>query len=1487
MAATIDSLEIQISASSTTASAAIDKLVASLEKLDGALGALNIKDFTAQLDKMSAAMEKMSKAATTSGNGMKAITDRTRSVSSAIKSAVFSSDTFTSSLKRNTTGAQSLAVAFGKLYANFWLLIRVFRLGFKAIDIASDLTEVQNVVDVTFGKSVAKMEEFAKTSRQTFGISELTAKRYGSQFQAMLKAMDVRSEDLIKVNKRLAEDTVAASEMMRKGYNLASNDIADMSINLTKLSADMASFYNQETAATAQRLQAGIISGQSRALRQYGLDLTMATLQEYALSKGITAKVQSMTQAEKTMLRYQYAMERLSYVQGDFARTANTWANQVKLLKQNFQALGSVVGTGLINAFKPFIQKLNGAMNTIIELVEKAMNAIGKLLGWQVEISGVGAALDDVGDAMEGVGGGGGGGGDIGDDAADAAEGLEDGADSADDLSDALGSAAKAAKKLKSYTLGIDELNIFQPDEEKEDTAKGKKDKTKKPDSSGSGSGGSGGGGGGGAGQVEGGEVQFKPYESDIDSWYELGQRITDALADAMERIDWLTIQKRAEQAAKNIADLLNGAIDNKRFWRDLGYTIAQGLNTALIFVDTLLENIHWKGLGSSIGEAITYGIKTFKWSLLGKTIADGFNAAVDFFLGLGLSWDFTVLGKGLAKALTSFFENFDFYDAAEALNVWVDNLQKFISSFLENLDTKKLVEGLKTFFEHLEPDTIVTIIGLGLLNSIGFRLGKIIAKRLIEKMIDGIVEHIAGVNLLKVLGTAIKERIVSGTILVDLSAFAFTYQGTPSFDVLANKLWDLISNALEKRIPQVAFDFLSKLGAGIVVGAAAGSWFPGAGTIVGAVVGAIAGAFTSEAFQPIRDKIEEVFSPILEDIQGLFSLERTKAMFDEATARFNEGGIGIITGLAEGILAAITFLIEPIDNVFTTIWNLLVDLFGITGTEATKVNSIGEAIINGITNGFKKMVDTFSQAIEEWYTTNVEPYFDPERWTKLGEVIPNIIEGLTTFITNWVTQIQSWWNDNVVTWFGEDDWTALGNVIPNIIEGLKLFITDWDTKIQDWWDNHVTKWFKVDTWTELGSNVVAGLKSGLESGWDTVLTVGKNLAGGVIGAIKGPDGFDENSPSKKAEEIGQYFVEGLVNPFDILKITVKLVAFASKFIEFIKTSLGADQFSEIGINAMNALATALTENIPLITTFVNTAMVAVNEAFAVEWELFNASLIEMLTVMFGETLPPYFGLEQWEPLLTMLHEMFVARFQTFRTWFTESMTAWWASDVKPWFTASKWNPDVFNQIENHYKRAWEKFIAWWQQSMNSWWTADVVPWFVYGKWFEQFENIFKAAEATWKAVVEVVTKCLDEAERVCQEVTGHMTQMIQGVIDKINEAISGLEHLSTMTVNFGGGIPGFASGGFPSSGSLFVANEAGPELVGTINGSSAVANNGEITGIRDAVYQTGNVETQLLSQIIGIAQQLLDKDPVVLGDREIAMATSRGQSLLGVNLIS
>ena len=136
------------------------------------------------------------------------------------------------------------------------------------------------------------VEDMAKTSIQDYGMSELTTKKISSRFQAMGTAMGFPQKQM-----------------------------AGMSIELTKLAGDMASFYDVSQEDVAKSLQA-VFSGEQEPLRKYGLDLTQATLKQWALNNGLNANISSMSQAEKAMLRYQYVMSQTTASQGDFAKTS-------------------------------------------------------------------------------------------------------------------------------------------------------------------------------------------------------------------------------------------------------------------------------------------------------------------------------------------------------------------------------------------------------------------------------------------------------------------------------------------------------------------------------------------------------------------------------------------------------------------------------------------------------------------------------------------------------------------------------------------------------------------------------------------------------------------------------------------------------------------------------------------------------------------------------------------------------------------------------------------------------------------------------------------------------------------------------------------------------------------------------------------------------------------------------------------------------------
>ena len=246
-----------------------------------------------------------------------ALAKLSRTGSSAGKAANSLKSSLTSyygSVKSSKLSTFSLASAIGRLYASYWMLIRAAGKLKDAVNLASDLTEVQNVVDTTFGAMTGKVEEYAKKSIETLGMSELSFKTYASQFQAMGSAMGIGTSQIAKANDFLQKTT--------DGYVGASDSLADVSLNLTKLAGDMASFYNKDQAEVAEDLRS-IFTGMVVPLRQYGLDLTQATLKEWAMKNGMDADIESMSQAEKTMLRYQYVMANTTAAQGDFARTAD------------------------------------------------------------------------------------------------------------------------------------------------------------------------------------------------------------------------------------------------------------------------------------------------------------------------------------------------------------------------------------------------------------------------------------------------------------------------------------------------------------------------------------------------------------------------------------------------------------------------------------------------------------------------------------------------------------------------------------------------------------------------------------------------------------------------------------------------------------------------------------------------------------------------------------------------------------------------------------------------------------------------------------------------------------------------------------------------------------------------------------------------------------------------------------------------------------
>lgn len=217
----------------------------------------------------------------------------------------------------------NMAMTAGKKLKDFAL---------DSIELASDLQEVQNVVDVTFGDGASQINDWAKGAAEAYGLSELSALKYTSTIGAMFKSM-----------------------------GLGQKDIESMSTGIAGLAGDMASFYNLEPEVAFEKLRAGI-SGETEPLKQLGINMSVANLEAYALSQGIETAYNEMSQAEQATLRYQYIMQATADAQGDFANTSDSLANQQRILQLEVETLSAQFGEALM----PAAQTVVGALREIV-----------------------------------------------------------------------------------------------------------------------------------------------------------------------------------------------------------------------------------------------------------------------------------------------------------------------------------------------------------------------------------------------------------------------------------------------------------------------------------------------------------------------------------------------------------------------------------------------------------------------------------------------------------------------------------------------------------------------------------------------------------------------------------------------------------------------------------------------------------------------------------------------------------------------------------------------------------------------------------------------------------------------------------------------------------------------------------------------------------------------------------------------------------------
>lgn len=659
---------------------------------------------------------------------------------------------------RATKGTKSLAAAFGTFYASAFLAIRGVKALGRAIGSSMDFLETVNYFEVAMrdigNSAAAQWKENGYNSAEEYAASfssrakELTAKMTGYE-------IDIEGNATYTGTKNLGMDPdkvlqyQATYAQVASSIGVAEESALNFSKALTMLGTDWASLRNLSF-DTAWEKFASALAGQSRAVRSLGIDITMATLQEYAYKNGLIEAVSEMNQAEKAQLRLLAILDQSQVAFGDLANTMQSPANQLRMLQQNFSNLARVIG----NIFLPIITKVLPYINALVIALQRLFSFIGSLLG--IKFESINSSMGGMSDGMADLVGG------------------------TDDYGESLDDAEKAAKKLKNTTLGIDELNINNPN-------------------TGSGKGNNGAGGMGGNPLLDSAIADaLADYELKWNEAFDRMENKAQALADKI--VKWFKkiwdVAEPTREALKKLWDEGLSELGNftwdtlKDFYREFLVPVGKwmlgdsaGLPRFFNIINRMLTDVEWGRLRTSL--ANLYG------ALGDLTILafDGLFDFFDYFLAPLGTWALSSAFPQLADILTEFIKDVKW----DKINKALERFWKALEPFAEAIG-----QGLINFFSDLMGfgASFINVVVPGGINALAAAL-ELLDPRTIEK-----IGYALGIVLTAYLGfRAVKgiERIISKAWKTLYGAEVIT--GVKTLTTKLKKLFDttaLVAKALK-----------------------------------------------------------------------------------------------------------------------------------------------------------------------------------------------------------------------------------------------------------------------------------------------------------------------------------------------------------------------------------------------------------------------------------------------------------------------------------------------------------------------------------------------------------------------------------------------------------------------------------------------------------------------------------------------------------------
>ena len=713
----------------------------------------------------------------------------TRSFGSTLKSAATGFSNFISKIKnagaatlnfaknvRNMKSPLKLALgqisklgnSVARLYFKYMMLSRVAGALGKVLGISSDYVEEYNY----FQKAIDKIAQENKGNYKKYGYDD--AESYANSFEDRLTTLtgkmtgykigkdgDLLDTGTASLGLDITQITNFEAQIAQMTNSVGMMGEASIATSkaMTMLAGDMSSLTNMPLDTVMKNFSSGL-SGAAMAVKKYGMDISVATLQETALGLGVKKNVSDMTQAEKEYLRVITMLQQSKVAWGDLAKTINSPANQFRMLKSNIKQCGLM----LSRLFMPVIQKVLPWLNAMAMAVKDLMKHIGDLFGLKFD-SSLGSTGSDTSDTYDDV------------------------SDSADNAADSINDAADAQKKFNKQLQGFDKLNNLTTNE----TSKKDSDKDKN-----------------GTGNVSGvlsdalinavedyekrWNKAFKSMTSDADNLKEKieklfttawdtgdGTEIGEALATTLNKgIDW--VNENTSKWAKGLKKItsimgtsLNGFVEKFK-WKGLGKAIGNSIKAALEAETNFFKKVNWVNLGKGLSSTLNSAIKTGVLQSYFKSMASKLRAAIETAFGAITTFDFKGLGNALGQGINDFFKTMNKKNKQTGLNGWqelgkslsdgIKGIADTLTTALKKVEWKKVGQSIGDFISAIDFSKVTwSLLGLAkaLVSAIGSALKGSFSKAPIETGL------LAAFALVKFTGIG---KFIAGEVSKKMAAF-------------------------------------------------------------------------------------------------------------------------------------------------------------------------------------------------------------------------------------------------------------------------------------------------------------------------------------------------------------------------------------------------------------------------------------------------------------------------------------------------------------------------------------------------------------------------------------------------------------------------------------------------------------------------------------------------------------------------------------------